>query len=401
VKLPHDRDGYRLDDPLDVRKEDFLRACEALTGAPISRGNELDLLINGDRIFPAMLETITEAQKTICLLSYVYWTGEIAHDVAHALADRARDGVKVCVLLDAIGSLRMEGDLLEHMSEAGVDVQRFRPASSLRPGRLNHRNHRKLLIADGVVGLTGGVGIAEEWTGDAQDPEHWRDTHVRVRGPVVRGLHGAFAESWLEATGELLCGDDHLPELHEIDGGGAMQLVRSRATVGDTNAEALMYLALASARETIDLTSAYFAPNEEFAGALCEAVGRGVRVRVLVPGEHADKEIVRLAGQDTYKTLLDCDVHLYEYGPTMLHAKTLVVDGAWATIGSVNFDNRSFSRNDEATLCVQSTAVAALLTEQFEKDLAVSDRIDPSSWHRRSPLRRAGELATRVVRREL
>ncbi|WP_372787955.1 phosphatidylserine/phosphatidylglycerophosphate/cardiolipin synthase family protein [Paraconexibacter sp.] len=392
---------YRLDDPLDVSGADFLRACEALTGAPISYGNELDLLINGDEIFPAMLETIGAAQHTLCLLSYVYWSGEIAREVAGAIADRARAGVDVCVLLDAVGSLRMPRDVMEIMSGSGARVQRFRPVASRALRRANNRNHRKLLIADGHVGMTGGVGIAQEWTGDAQDPEHWRDTHVRVRGPVVRGLHGAFAESWLEATGQMLCGPDHLPQLDGLDGGGPMQLVRSRASVGDTNAEALLYLAIASARSTIDLTSAYFAPREEFSEALCEAARRGVRVRVLVPGEHADKQIVRRAGQDTYAPLLDCGIAIHEYAPTMLHAKTLVIDGAWTTIGSINFDNRSFSRNDEATLCVQSREVAALLSEQFERDLERSDRVHPGEWRRRGPLARAAEIATRVVRREL
>ena len=213
-------DRYHLDDPLDVGGDDFLRACEALTGAPISYGNQLDLLINGDEIFPAMLETIRGAQKTLCLLSYVYWSGDIAREVAQAIADRAREGVDVTVLLDAVGSLRMPEDVVEIMSATGARVEIFRPVASLSVRRANHRNHRKLLIADGRIGMTGGVGIAQEWTGDAQDPDHWRDTHVLVRGPVVRGLHGAFAESWLEATGELLCGPDHLPELDPLDDGG-------------------------------------------------------------------------------------------------------------------------------------------------------------------------------------
>ena len=395
------RDGYTLEHQLDVGSEEFLRACEALTGAPISLGNDLDLLINGDEIFPAMLETIAGAQKTLCLLSYVYWTGDIAHDVARAVAERASSGVEVCVLLDAVGSLRMPSDVVEVMTDAGAKVERFRPVARGSLRRVNNRNHRKLLIADGRIGMTGGVGIAEEWTGNAEDPDHWRDTHVRVRGPVVRGLHGAFAESWLEATGELLCGEGHLPELDPVDGGGPMQLVRSRAGVGDTNAEALMYLAIASARSTIDLTSAYFAPRAEFTGALCEAAKRDVRVRIVVPGEHADKELVRRAGQDTYEELLDCDIEVHEYAPTMLHAKSLVIDGAWSTVGSVNFDNRSFCRNDEATLCVQSRAVAGKLTAQFERDLECSDRIEPGRWKRRGPVRRVAETATRLVRREL
>jgi cardiolipin synthase len=348
-----------------------------------------------------MLETIAATQRTLCLLSYIYWSGDIAREVADAVAERARAGVVVCVLLDAVGSVRMPSDVVVVMSAAGARVERFRPVALRGLRRADNRNHRKLLISDGRVGMTGGVGIAEEWTGNAEDPDHWRDSHVRVRGPVVRGLHGAFAESWLETTGELLCGQGHLPELEPVDGGGPMQLVRSRAGVGDTNAEALMYLAIASARETLDLTSAYFAPRAEFTGALCEAAARGVTVRILVPGEHADKDLVRRAGQDTYEDLLECGIEVHEYGPTMLHAKTLVIDGTWATIGSVNFDNRSFCRNDEATLCVQSPDVAGRLTAQFERDLECSDRIDPGTWKRRNPARRVAEAATRIVRREL
>ncbi len=395
------RSGYRLDDPVDVASGDFLRACEALTGAPISHGNTLEILINGDRIFPAMLDVVRRAERTISFLSYVYWEGEIAHEMAEALAERARAGVEVCVLLDAVGSLKMDRGLLRTMSDAGVRVHRFRPVKPYAARRLNHRTHRKLLVADGKVGMTGGVGIAREWTGDAQDPDHWRDTHLLVRGPVVRGLHGAFAESWLEATGELLCGEDHLPALEPVDDGGPMQLVRSRAGVGDSNAEALMYLAIASARESVDLTAAYFAPRPAFVAALCETRKRDVRVRILVPGRHIDKQLVRIAGRAVYAELIDCGIEVHEYCPTMLHAKTLVVDGAWATVGSVNFDNRSFERNDEATLCVQSRDVARELTEQFERDLDASELIDPERWARRGPLARASEAATRLVRREL
>jgi cardiolipin synthase len=245
------------------------------------------------------------------------------------------------------------------------------------------------------------VGIAEEWTGDAQDPDHWRDTHVLVRGPVVRGLQGAFAENWLEATGDALVGDDWLPALEAVDGGGAMQLVRSRAGVGDTNVEALYYLAIASARESLDLTAAYFAPRPAFLEALCDAAERGVRVRVLVPGPHIDKEFVRAAGRRGYEQLLACGARIFEYQPTMLHAKTMVIDGVWSSVGSVNFDNRSFQLHDEATLGVRSERFAQELTEQFERDLDVSDEIRPGRWRRRPLHQRATETVLGLARREL
>jgi cardiolipin synthase A/B len=393
--------GYDLHEGVDVRDPGFLRAAEALTGAPISWGDDVELLINGDRIFPCYLETIQRAERTLCLLTYVYWRGDIAHQVAKALCERARAGVEVNVIIDAVGGLRIEKELVERMTEAGVRVTRFRPPKPYAARRVTNRTHRKILVADGRVGLTGGVGIAEEWTGDAQDPDHWRDTHVRVRGPVVRGLFGAFAENWLEATGEVLLGEGYLPELEQSDGGGPMMVVRSSAGVGDTNVEALYYLAIAAARETLDLTAAYFVPRPAFMDALCDAAERGVRVRVLVPGPHVDKPPVRVAGRVSYDQLLDCGVQIFEYQPTMLHAKTMTVDGIWSSVGSVNFDNRSFQLHDEATLCVLSEAFASRLTEQFERDLERSERIAPGRWHGRGPLQRTSESALKLVRREL
>ena len=385
-----------------MRDPEFLAMVEALTGAPISWGSDVDLLINGDEIFPCYLGTINDAEKTICLLTYVYWRGDIAHEVADALCEKASAGVEVNVIIDSVGGMRIEKGVIERMQDVGVRVVRFRPPKPYAARRVTNRTHRKILVADGSVGLTGGVGIAEEWTGDAQDPDHWRDTHVRVRGPVVRGLVGAFAENWLEATGEVLAGEGYLPKLEEReDEGGPMMVVRSTAGVGDTNVEAMYYLAIAAARETIDLTAAYFVPRPAFIDALREAAGRGVRVRVLVPGPHIDKGFVRLAGRGSYEALVEAGIELYEYQPTMLHAKSMVVDGAWASVGSVNFDNRSFQLNDEATLCVVSDAFAGRLTEQFERDLEVSERIEPERWSGRGPLQRMGEAALKVARREL
>ena len=397
-----DGDGYALHAAAPgVADPGFMQAAEALTGAPISWGDDVELLVNGDEIFPAYLETIRGARRTLCLTTYVYWRGDIADEVAAALCERAQAGVEVNVIIDAVGGTPLEAELVERMKDAGVRVIRFRPPRLYAARRLTHRTHRKLLIADGSVGMTGGVGIAEEWTGDAQDPQHWRDTHVRVRGPVVRGLFGAFAENWLEATGEVLAGDGYLPDLDQTDGGGPMMVVRSKAGVGDTNVEALYFLAIAAARETLDLTAAYFVPRPAFTTALCDAAERGVRVRVLVPGPHIDKGPVRVAGQAAYDTLLDCGIEVHEFQPTMLHAKTMTVDGAWSSVGSVNFDNRSFQLHDEATLCVVSEAFAGRLTRQFERDLERSVRIEPERWAGRGPLQRGAEATMALARREL
>src|SRR5215212_2047818 len=309
--LRHRREGghgYRLRGEVDVREASFLRAAESLTGEPVSFGNDAELLINGDQIFPAYLGAIRDANETVNLLTYAYWRGDIAVEVADTLCRKAHDGVECNVILDAVGAARMDRSLVGKMRDAGVQVCFFRPPKPYAVKRLQHRTHRKLLIVDGTIGFTGGVGIAEEWTGNAQDPDHWRDSHVRVRGPVVRGLFGAFAENWLEATGEVLADARYLPELPEQEDGGPMMVVRSSAGVGDSNAEALYYLAIAAARRTLDLTAAYFVPRPAFTEALCEAASRGVRVRVLVPGPHIDKSVVRVAGRSSYDHLVECGV---------------------------------------------------------------------------------------------
>jgi len=269
--LRHRREGafgYEIGTDIEVRSEDFLRAAEALTGFPVTEGNRAELLINGDNIFPAFLETIASAERTLNVQTYVYWRGDIADEVAAAIRDKARDGVACKVILDALGAAQMRRSLVGEMRDAGAQVILFRPPKPYAIKRIANRTHRRVLVADGRVGMTGGVGIAAEWMGDADGPDHWRDTHVRVQGPVVRGLQGAFAENWLEGTGEVLAGDEYLPELEPVDDGGPMQVVRSSAKVGDTNAEALYYLAIASARESIELTSAYFVPRPAFTEAI-------------------------------------------------------------------------------------------------------------------------------------
>ncbi|CAN5240988.1 phospholipase D-like domain-containing protein [soil metagenome] len=394
--------GYELrGKDIAVGSDEFLRATEAITMAPITHGNDIELFINGDAIFPAMIETMRGAQQSLNFLSYLYWSGEIAGEIAGALCNRAQAGVEVNVLLDAVGSAKMDRELVTKLADAGVTFAYFRPPKPYAMRRLNNRTHRKLLIVDGDVGMTGGVGIADQWTGDAQDPDHWRDTHVRVRGPIVRGLQGAFAENWLEATGKVLVGEKYLPALEPVSDDGAMQVVRSTATVGDTNVEALYFLAIECARTTLHLTSAYFAPRPAFSKALADAAKRGVDVRVLVPGRHTDKELVRQAGRAVYEELLEAGVQIFEFSPTMIHAKTLTIDGVWSSVGSVNFDNRSFQLQDEVTLCVCSRDFAGLLDEQFERDLERSGEIDLDRWNGRVNGAKVKEGLTKLARREL
>ncbi len=392
---------YTLVGKLDPSSEEFTRAIEAVTGAPHAVGNHLHPLIDGDQIFPAMLEAIGAAKSTVNFLTYVYWSGEIAHTFADVLSKQARAGIECNLLLDAVGAGKIDKKLIKQMNEAGVHIVRFRPVTWNNLSRLDNRTHRKVLVVDGKVGFTGGVGIAEEWTGHAQDPKHWRDTHVKVEGPAVRGLQGAFCANWLEATGQVLASEKYLPHLEAFPDGVRAQVTRSEAGKGDTNIETLFFLALAAASERIWLTTAYFAPRQAFIEALGAAVERGVDVRIIVPGPYADKFIVRANGRKTYKKLLKYGVKLYEYQPTMIHAKTITIDRAWSTIGSANFDNRSFALNDEANISVQDPKLAAALDAQFEQDQKLSKPITLENWKHRSTPEKAAEFVSSLVKREV
>jgi cardiolipin synthase len=396
-----DRVGYELPAPQPPSGPAFRAAAEALVGTQASAGNQIELLVNGDRIFPSILEAMRGAERTLSLETYVWWRGEIADELAAAICERARAGVECRVLLDAVGSLKMRPELVDEMRASGARVVRFRPPRLHLLNRTTNRSHRRVIVIDGRIGFTGGAGIAAEWTGDAENPDHWRDTHVRVEGPAVRALQGAFGQHWIETTGETFAGTDLFGDLQEGEDGETIQIVRSGATVGDTNVEVLYFLAIASAERSIALTAAYFAPRPPFVEALRDAAERGVRVRILVPGSHIDKQFVRRAGRRVYEQLLAGGVEIHEYQPTMLHAKSMVVDGCWASIGTVNFDNRSFQLHDELTLCAYGGRVPDELTEVFELDLAHSERIDPDRWRERGRLQRAGELLTVPFRREL
>ncbi len=398
---PHTRQGYKLLGQVDPASDGFMRAIEAITGAPITEGNLVEVLVNGDQIFPAMLKAIRSATKTLNLLTFVYWKGPIAPEVATAIAERARAGVKCKVLLDALGAIKIDTQLIEEMRESGADVAWFRPVRWYNLGKLNNRTHRKILVVDGGIGFTGGVGIAEEWMGNAQDPLHWRDTHIRVEGPAVRGLQGAFNDNWLEATGEVLAGEEYLPYIDSKPHGVIAQVTRSESGKGDTAAETLFFLAIAAAQHRLWLTTAYFVPGINQVEALVAAARRGVDVRILVPGPHIDKEFVRKAGRLSYSQLLKAGVKVYEYQPTMLHAKTLVVDGMWSTVGSINFDRRSFALNDEINISFHDKNIAECLEQQFELDLEKSKQFTLRRWKLRDGWERLQEKLSAVLKSQL
>jgi cardiolipin synthase len=393
--------GFEILDPPQPGMADFARLVEVLTVAPLRQGNRIIILRNGCEIFPAMLEAIRRARQTIDFATYVYWTGSIAPEFADALAERAAAGVVVNVLLDAVGAAKMDPALVERLKAAGATVAWFRPPAWYTLHKLNNRTHRKILVVDGRVGFTGGVGIAEEWTGNCEDPGHWRDTHVRVEGPVVRDLLGGFLDNWAEATNAILAGQAHLPDIPALEGGVQAQVTRSAAEKGSTDAEQLFYSAIAGARSRLWLTTAYFAPRRAFVDALCQAVDRGVDVRVLTNGPHIDKQVVRQAGRFSYQRMLDCGVRVFEYQRTMLHAKTLLVDDQWATVGSINFDNRSFALNDELNISFQHPDLVATLEKHFLQDIEDARELDAPAWRARPLSARAREVGGALLRREL
>ncbi len=383
-----------------VADPQFRREMSVMLGPTIVDGNRIDDLQNGREIFPAMLEAIAAARRTITFETYIYWSGDIGHRFSRALADRARAGVEVRVLLDWVGCLKMAPDLLDEMREAGVDVRHFRPLRWYNVGRMNNRTHRKLLVIDGRIGFTGGVGIADQWNGDAGDPDHWRDIHFRAEGPVVAQFQAAFNDNWIRSTGMVLAGDAYFPELRPVGDMPAQMFIASPA--GGSESMRLMYLmAIAAAAESIDMQAAYFVPDAMITRALLEARERGVRIRVVVPGPHIDSEAVRVASRAQWGRLLEAGIEIAEYQPTMMHNKLLVVDRELVSVGSTNFDIRSFELNEEASLNVYSREFAARMSEVFEADLANARPYTLEDWRARPLRTRIKETLVRPIRSQL
>jgi len=367
---------YALDDPR------FHQELGVLLGPQFVPGNRLRVLRNGDEIFPAMLAAIRGATTTITFETYIYWSGDIGREFTQALADRARSGVKVHVLLDWVGSAKMDDALLETMRSAGVQIHKFHPPHWSHLGRLNNRTHRKLLVVDGRIGFTGGVGIAPLWTGAAQDPGHWRDTHFQVEGPVVAQIQAVFLDNWIKVSGEVLHGPAYFPPLAAA-GNGLAQVFSSSPSGGSESMQLMYLLAITAASRSIDLSAAYFVPDELASKALVAAMKRGVKLRIIVPGPHIDSETVRRASRARWEPLLAAGALIAEYQPTMYHCKVMIVDGLLVSVGSTNFDNRSFRLNDEATLNIVDAEFAAQQTRIFDDDLRLSRPVSLADWRER------------------
>lgn len=379
---------------------EFRRSLSALLGPPIVEGNRIETLVNGERIFPAMLQAIRNAKSTITFETYIYWSGTIGEEFVAALNERAQAGVKVHVLLDWVGSIKMAQAMIESMRAAGIEVERFHEPHWSNWGKLNNRTHRKLLIVDGRIGFTGGVGIADHWRGNAQDPEHWRDTHFRVEGPVVAQMQSVFLDNWMRATGAVLHGEAYFPSLPKA-GALAAQMFSSSPSGGSESMHLMYLLAITAARKSIDLANSYFVPDEMTIKTLVEAARRGVKVRVLTPNAHIDSETVRKASRASWGPLLEAGVEISEYQPTMFHVKGLIVDGIFSSVGSTNFDNRSFRLNDEANLNVLDAGFGKIQREIFEADWAKGRRITHADWLARGWKEKFLEQLARLLHSQL
>lgn len=372
----------RIERLYDSQSPQFHRSMGVLLGPAIVPGNKVEALVNGKEIFPAMLEAIARAKQTITFETYIYWEGAVGDTFARALAERARAGVRVHVLLDAVGAAKMKESMLADMRRDGVEIEHYHPLRWYNLGRMNNRTHRKTLVVDGRVGFTGGVGIADKWDGEAQDPDHWRDTHFRVEGPVVAQMQATFLDNWIQVRGEVLHGEHYFPA-QESAGSIRAQMFMSSPTGGSDSMHLMYLLAITSASASIDLASAYFVPDALARDALVAAAKRGVRVRILLPGPIIDADVVRRASRADWGPLLEAGIAIHEYQPTMFHCKVMVVDRRMVSVGSTNFDNRSFRLNDESNLNVYDEAFARAQTAIIERDLARSRQVTLAEWQAR------------------
>jgi cardiolipin synthase len=378
----------------------FLRSLHGAAGECMIEGNEVELLQNGDEIFPPMLEAIRGSRSTIHFSTYFYWAGAVPREFAKALSDAARRGVMVRLVLDKEGTYLMPRELVNQMRDAGCKVTWFRRMRWFDWIKYNRRTHRRLLIVDGKIGFTGGVGIADEWTGRAQSPSHWRDTNVRLTGPILASLQSAFTDNWNQSTDELLLDRRDYPQL-EPTGDVPVCAVLSTPANGASAAQRVMAALITGSTRTLYISNAYFVPTPSFIDALCAASDRGVDVRVLVPGPYHDQKLVRRASRHCWPRLVEQGVGIYEYQPTMMHAKTVVADGELVLVGSINFDPRSFALNAEFGVIIASRRLAADTVRSFEVDTGLSIRVLPDAIASRGIAARAVDAVCYWARAQL
>ncbi|HXG89996.1 MAG TPA: phospholipase D-like domain-containing protein [Vicinamibacterales bacterium] len=392
--------AYGLDHDLTVDSDEFLTTITGATGAPFVAGNSLEILNNGDEFYPSMLAAIRSAQVSITIEAYIFWDGEIGLEFAEALAERARSGVRVKILLDAVGSSDIGDDIVKKLEAASCQIAWYNPLRWYTLGRFNNRTHRKSLIIDGRVAFTGGAGIADKWRGQAQDADHWRDIQIRLEGPGVTPLQTGFAQNWLETTRELVSGPMYYPVLESAGPLSAMTIISSPVT-GSSTARTMYYLSIASARRAVYIANPYFVPDPAALDTLIEAKKRGVNVRIMVAGDENENWLSRHNAVRLYGRLLEAGIDIMEYDRTLLHHKTMVVDGVWSTIGTTNFDSRSFAHNEENNVCFYDRDVAKQLDDIFENDVQHCTKIELESWQRRGLWRKLQEFVAAFLQEQV
>ena len=379
----------------------FQRVLAALADAHVHATNRIEVLTNGDTFYEAELDAIRRAQRSINIEAYIFQKGEIASRFVRALSERARAGVRVNMVIDAIGSFATWRSFYQELLDAGGRVCWYHPIRWYTLPRINNRTHRELIIIDGEIGFVGGAGIADHWYKGKHRHPRWRDTMFRVAGPEVTALQATFAENWLESSGELLTDPDYFPY---CDGGGdtVAMVVNSSPTVGASTRARMLYQALlASAQKSILITTPYFLPDWSARAEMIRAIQeRGVEMKIVTPGRHTDHLLTRTSSRRLYGDLLRHGARIYEYQPAMIHTKTMIIDGLWSVVGSTNFDNRSFGLNDEVNLAACDEKLAARLEEDFARDVSNSREITYEIWRRRSPLERAQEWLGWLLERQ-
>jgi cardiolipin synthase len=399
-KPAEEEPGYGLGHEFAIESPEFLATISGSTNAPFTEGNRIEILSNGDQFYPVMLDAIEQAQKSITVEAYIYWAGDIGLRFAHAMAGKARSGIPVKILLDAVGSSTISDEILEILNSGGCQVEWYRPVDWYTISRVNNRTHRKSLIIDGRIGFTGGAGIADHWLGNAEDADHWRDTQIRIEGPAVTALQSGFARNWLETTRELVSGESYYPALQPAGNLSAQSILSSPQT-GSSAMRIMYYLSIISARNSIFIANPYFIPDRQAIEILVAAKRRGVDVKIMVSGIHNDNFLARNNSRRLYGPLLEAGVEIYEYNRTMMHHKYMVCDNVWTTIGTSNFDNRSFALNDENNLCVMDRAFAGQWAQVFFKDLADCDRVELQEWRDRGVLNKLKEMLSSILRSQV
>jgi cardiolipin synthase A/B len=392
--------SYGLDHEFCIESDEFLSTVVGATGAAFLRGNSLDIYNNGDQFYPAMMEAIEQARRSITIEAYIYWEGKIGRRFADALAARAREGLPVKILLDAVGSSTIGKDILKALESGGCQVEWYHPVRWYNLNRVNNRTHRKSLIIDGRIGFTGGAGIADHWLGNAEDQHHWRDIQVRIQGPAAVTLQTGFARSWLETTGEVVSGPTYFPPPEEA-GEMAIQSILSSPETGSSTVRIMYYLSIVCARKSILIANPYFVPDRAALDILIEARSRGVAVKIMVAGIHNDSRLARFNSTRLYGPLLKHGIEIYEYNRTMLHHKYMVCDGVWSTVGTTNFDNRAFALNDENNVCLHDRRIAAEFENIFAGDLAACVKVEFGEWHRRGMMTKAAEAFVSLLKEQV